>query len=123
MRRRGARRGALGAAALATGLGLAVAGAGCGGGSSDTGPTVAACDGRSPEGLETESTSGGQCPAAPVVLTGKGGPGAQCASAADCAPACCSCAGGSKSALAAMCDDGNCLDANDTCCLYSLGCD
>lgn len=117
------RGGALGAA-LAAGLGLAVVGGGCAGGSSDGfGPTVPACNGLSPVGLETESTSGGQCPSAPAVLTGKAGPGSQCASASDCAPACCSCAGGAKSALAAICNNGNCLDANDTCCLYSLGCD
>ncbi len=110
------------AAALAAGVGLVLA-SGCAGGSSTTGPTVAACNGKSAVGLETESTSSGQCPATPAVLTGKAGPGSQCSSASDCAPACCSCAGGAKGALAAMCDNGNCLDANDVCCLYSLGCD
>ena len=118
MRARGA-----GAGAALVAAAVALAAAACGGGTSDSGPTVTACNGISPVGLESESTMAGQCPSKPTVLTGTGGPGSQCQSAADCLAVCCSCAGGAHGAVAAMCNNGNCLDANDVCCLYSEGCD
>jgi hypothetical protein len=80
-----------------------------------------ACNGISPAGLASESTSKGTCPSSPTTLTGKATVGAVCGSAADCKPYCCSCTNGT-SALVAQCSNGSCLDGNDTCCLFSQQC-
>ncbi|HEY8040565.1 MAG TPA: hypothetical protein VIF15_12255 [Polyangiaceae bacterium] len=112
-----------GRAAIAVAIAAGVALAACNGGTSDSGPTVRSCRGVSAVGLETEATTASQCPASPAILTGKQGPGGQCGSSADCAPVCCSCPGGAKGADAALCSDGNCLDAATTCCLFALACD
>ncbi len=105
-------RGALSVAAAA-GLALAA----CNASTSDD-PYYPACNGDSNEGLTTESSSTGQCPAHPVILVGTAAVGAACGSAADCAPTCCACPGGA-SALTAQCLNGSCLDGEDTCCLYA----
>jgi hypothetical protein len=80
-----------------------------------------ACNGISPAGLASESTSKGACPTHPTMLTGKLTVGSPCGSAADCLPYCCACSSG-PSALVAQCSNGSCLDGNDTCCLYSQQC-
>jgi hypothetical protein len=80
-----------------------------------------ACNGQSPAGLASESTSAGACPAHPTMLTGTATVGSQCGSAADCLPYCCKCSSG-VNALVAQCSNGSCLDGNDTCCLYAQQC-
>ncbi len=103
-------------------LPVALVVAACNGGVSDSGSTVRNCGGVSAFGLASETTDAGTCPSKPSLLTGKGTAGSQCASAADCAPVCCSCAGSGGAAAVAQCNGGNCLDASTTCCLYALSC-
>jgi hypothetical protein len=80
-----------------------------------------ACNGISPAGLASESTSKGACPTSPTMLTGKATVGTACSTAADCLPYCCSCTNGTG-ALVAQCSNGSCLDGNDTCCLFTHQC-
>lgn len=80
-----------------------------------------ACNGNSPNGLATESTSAGACPTHPAILTGTATVGSPCSDSSDCKPYCCTCSSGA-SALVAQCENGSCLDGNDTCCLYAQAC-
>jgi hypothetical protein len=105
-------------AAVSLALGLTFAACGTNAGNDVSYP---ACNGLSPAGLAAESTPKGMCPTNPTTLTGMAATGAICGSAADCKPTCCQCTSGSY-ALVAQCQNGNCLDANDTCCLYTQQC-
>ncbi len=91
--------------------------------SSDANDDVApACSGVSSEGLATEQTQAGQCPASPTTLTGTVQAYSACSQSTDCAPFKCTCPGTSDCALVAQCSGGNCLDGATTCCLYSQQC-
>ena len=76
------------------------------------------CASIDPTGLVSETApSGSACPT-PQVLKGTVPASGACQQASDCAPSCCSCVGGAKSALAALCDNGTCASAGDTCCVF-----
>ena len=55
------------------------------------------------------------CGSPPPTLSGQGGPGAPCGSAADCAPACCDCGSGATSWEAASCVEGACAGPDVSC--------
>jgi hypothetical protein len=80
-----------------------------------------ACNGVSPEGLATEATSAGACPAHPKTLVGTATVGSPCGQSTDCQPYCCQCPNGGSSD-AAECSNGNCLDGDTTCCLFAAQC-
>jgi hypothetical protein len=76
------------------------------------------CASIDPTGLVSESApSGSACPT-PQVLKGAVPASGACTQSTDCAPACCACVGGGKSSLAALCDNGTCASAGDTCCVF-----
>jgi hypothetical protein len=79
------------------------------------------CNDAPTEGLASEATSRGQCPTHPTTLVGRGTVGSACSQASDCAPTCCTCSSG-QAALVAQCAHGSCLDATDTCCLFTSQC-
>lgn len=79
------------------------------------------CNDAPSDGLATEATSGGQCPAHPTTLIGTLTVGSPCTEAGDCKPYCCQCSNG-QGALVAQCAHGSCLDGSDTCCLYAEQC-
>jgi hypothetical protein len=61
------------------------------------------------------------CPASPVILTGKTPAGGSCSISEDCAPTCCTCDGGGKPTLAAICSCGRCAPSDEVCCSFARG--
>src|SRR5580692_1869126 len=65
-------------------------------------------------GTESESSSG-QCG---NLLNGTAQNGSTCQQSSDCAPTCCACPGGGRSAQVALCRQGQCVVGADVCCIW-----
>jgi hypothetical protein len=109
--------------------------AACGGSAGSIGgPVGQRCSGTlySGPGSEThvDESDNGTCGAPRAVLTGTKNPGEPCRTVTDCMPTCCACAAGvdasagagggagSKVAWVALCRNGLCASADDTCCTF-----